>query len=101
MMSCPWSLVAVHWIDAFDSDNGWIEMDNYKPETCHVVSVGFLWPDCLKNYVSITGSYMPDELPNMKTVGMVTHIPAAMVQKITVLEQPNFGLTLQHPPDIV
>jgi len=89
-MSCPWSLVAIHWIDAFDSDNGWIEMETYKPEACHVVSVGFLWPGCLDGYVSITGSYMPDELPNMKTVGMVTHIPTAMVQKISLLEQPQF-----------
>jgi len=50
-MSCPWSLVAVYWIDAFDSDNGWIDLDHYKPEACHVVSIGFLWPNCLKDYV--------------------------------------------------
>jgi len=100
-MSCPWSLVAVYWIDAFDSDNGWIDLDHYKPEACHVVSIGFLWPNCLKDYVSITGSYMPDELPNMKTSGMVTHIPAAMVQQIIVMEQPDFKKTPQQPPDIL
>jgi len=87
-MSCPWSLVMIHWVDAFDSDNGWIDLEHYKPEVCHVVSVGFLWPDCLKGYVSITGSYFLDESPNLKTIGMVTHIPADMVKKVTVLEQP-------------
>jgi hypothetical protein len=97
-MSCPWSLVAIHWIDAYDSENGWIEIDTYKGEPANVVSVGFLWPDCLAGYVTITGSYMPDEVPNLKTIGMVTHIPTAMVQNITVLEQPKLKLTLQHPP---
>jgi hypothetical protein len=97
-MTCPWSLVAIHWIDAYDSENGWIEIDTYKGEPANVVSVGFLWPDCLAGYVTITGSYMPDEVPNLKTIGMVTHIPTAMVQNITVLEQPKLKLTLQHPP---
>jgi hypothetical protein len=95
-MSCPWSLVSVHWIDAYDSDNGWIEIETYKPEACHVVSVGFLWPDCLPGYISITGSYMPDEVPNLKTIGMVTHIPVSMVQNVKVLDQAKIDLTLQH-----
>lgn len=90
MNTCPWSLVAVHWIDAFDSSNGWIDMKDYKPKTCHVVSVGWLWPDILEGYVSITGSYMPDELPEMDTIGMVTHIPLGMVQKVVMLGTPEF-----------
>ena len=97
-MSCPWSLVAVHWIDAYDSENGWIEIDTYKCEPANVISVGFLWPDCLAGYVTITGSYFPDEAPNLKTIGMVTHIPTEMVKNITVLEQPKLKLTLLHPP---
>ena len=100
-MSCPWSLVSVHWIDAFDSSNGWIELDDYKPQVANVISVGFLYPDCLSGYVTITGSYFPDEVPNLKTVGMVTHIPVDMVKNITVLEQPKIDLTLQHPRPIV
>jgi len=51
--------------------------------------------------VTITGSYFPDEVPNLKTVGMVTHIPVDMVKNITVLEQPKIDLTLQHPSPIV
>lgn len=76
-------------------------METYKPAACHVVSVGFLWPECLPGYVTITGSYMPDEVPNLKTLGMVTHIPTAMVIKVTVLDQPKISLTLQHPDPIV
>jgi len=90
MNRCPWSLVAVYWTDAFDSSNGWIDMKDYKAKPCHVVSVGFLWPDILEGYISITGSYMPDELPDMETVGMVTHIPVGMVNKVVVLTQPEW-----------
>jgi hypothetical protein len=85
-----WSLVAVHWIDAFDSPNGWIATGDYKPKTQHVVSVGWLWPDILEGYVSLTGSYCPDEEPELDTVGMVTHIPVGMVQKVVALGHPQF-----------
>lgn len=86
---CPWSLVVIHWIDAFDSTNGWIDLSDYKPTATHVISVGYLYPDALEGYVTITGSYFADELPKMDQVGMLTHIPCAMVQKIVVLEQPE------------
>jgi len=84
-MNCPWALVSVHWIDAFDSSNGWIELEDYKPQVCNVISVGFLYPDCLPGYITITASYFPDEVPNLKTVGMITHIPVNMVVKITTI----------------
>lgn len=89
-MRCPWTLVAIHWVDAYDSENGWVEIERYKPTPTTVISVGYLWPDCLEGYVSITGSWMPDEVDDMKTVGMVTHIPAGMVKQIKILEQPKF-----------
>ena len=86
---CPWSLVVIHWIDAFDSSNGWVDLEEYKPSPLSVVSVGYLYPDCLEGYVTITGSYFPDDLPKMESVGMLTHVPCAMVQKIVMLEQPQ------------
>jgi len=88
---CPWSLVCIHWLDAFDSSNGWVQLDTYKPKAADMVSVGYLYPDCLEDYVTITGTYMADELPAMETVGMLTHIPCAMVKKIIVLEQPSLN----------
>lgn len=86
---CPWSLVVIHWMDAFDSTNGWVELADYKPVAAQVVTVGYLYPDALEGYVTITGSYFVDELPKLETVGMLTHIPCSMVQKIVVLEQPE------------
>ena len=85
--TCPWSLVAIYWIDAFDSENGWVHVKEYKPEKVSVVTVGFLWPDCLDGYVSVTGSWCPDEGEDLKTVGMVTHIPHGMVQEVVVINQ--------------
>ena len=28
---CPWPLVSVHWRDAFDGENGWTDIKDYKP----------------------------------------------------------------------
>lgn len=86
---CPWALVCIHWLDAFDSHNGWVDINTYKPKPADMVSVGYLYPNCLENYVTITGTYMADELPAMEQVGMLTHIPCAMIQKVVVLEQPQ------------
>jgi len=80
--------VAVHWIDAFDSENGWIHTKTYKAKPQYVVSVGWLWPDLLEGYVSVTCSYCPDEEPEMDTVGMVTHIPSGMVVQVVMLDNP-------------
>jgi len=90
-MKLPAKLVAVVWTDAFDSENGWINVKTYKPKTCHVVSVGFLWEDCLPGHVSITGSWFPEEdSDEADDVGMVSHIPSGMVHKIIYLDQPDF-----------
>jgi len=86
---CPWTLVVIHWCDAFDAENGWTTIAGYKPIQQTVVSVGWLWPDCLDGYITIVNSYMPDEIEDMKTVGMPTHIPTQMVIKITELVQPK------------
>jgi hypothetical protein len=95
---CPWSLVAVHWIDAFDSENGWIRTKDYKAKPQHVISVGWLWPDLLEGYVSVTCSWCPEEETEMETVGMVTHIPAGMVQKIVVLGEPEWVANATRTP---
>lgn len=96
MKSCPWSLVAVLWEDAFDGENGWTEIHSYRPEPAMVVSVGFLWPNCLEGYVTIVNSYFPDEADDMQTVGMPVHIPVGMVKEIKVINQPAlWGGSLQ------
>ena len=91
-IKCKWDLVSVHWTDAFDGENGWTDIKDYKPFPRTVVTVGWLWPDCLEGHVTLVTSYFPDEVVNMKTVGMPTHIPNGMVISQTVLKQASVVL---------
>jgi hypothetical protein len=83
-----WSLVCVHWIDAFDGDTGWTDIKKYSPHELTVMTVGWLVPDILKGYVVLVNSYMPEEVDNPETSGMPTHIPVGMIKKMFVLDQP-------------
>ena len=87
-----WALVVIHWRDAFDGENGWTDLEKYTPEDTTVVTVGWLVPDMLANYVTVVNSYFPDEVEDPKTVGMPIHIPIGMVIKTIVLEQPTVVL---------
>ena len=91
-VKCKWDLVSVHWTDAFDGENGWTDIKEYKPFPRTVVTVGWLWKDCLEGHVTLVTSYFPDEIENMKTVGMPTHIPNGMVISQTVLKQASVVL---------
>jgi len=90
LVQSPWPLVAVHWLDAFDGDNGWTDIEKYEVTKTTVVSVGFLWPECLEGYVSLVSCYMPDEVPDLKTTSGPVHIPIGMVLDIRLLAQPSF-----------
>lgn len=87
----PWRLYAIWWRDAFDGDNGWTDIERYEPTDTTVVTVGYLWPDCLENYYTLVNSYMPDEVPDMKTTSGPVHIPTAMVLRMVELTLPDFG----------
>ena len=94
-IKCNWDLVSVHWRDAFDGENGWSDTKEYKPKDATVVTVGWLWPDCLEGYVTLVTSYFPDEVPKLKTVGMPTHIPIGMIIAQTVIKQASVYLPEQ------
>jgi len=91
-IKCNWDLVSIHWRDAFDGENGWTDIKEYKPKDATVVTVGWLWPDCLEGYVTLVTSYFPDEVPNLKTAGMPTHIPLGMIISQTTLKQASVFL---------
>lgn len=87
-----WTLVVIHWRDAFDGENGWTDLEKYSPSEATVVTVGWLIPDMLKGYVSVVNSYFPDEVDDPKTVGMPIHIPVGMVIQTIVLDQPTVSI---------
>jgi len=92
-MKLPPKLVVIHWTDAFDSSNGWITVKDYKPTPQYVITVGYIWEDCLPGHLSLTTSWCPnaDNSDEAVDVGMVTHIPKGMVNSITYLTQPDFS----------
>jgi hypothetical protein len=92
-----WALVAIHWMDAFDGENGWTDLDKYDPKEATVVTVGWLIPDVLQGYITLVNSYFPDEVEEPKTVGMPIHIPVGMVIETKVLEQPV--VFIQNPEE--
>jgi len=87
-----WPLVAIHWRDAFDGENGWTDIEKYEPEDTTVVTVGWLWEDCLEGYMTVVNSYFPDEVADPKTVGMPTHIPVGMIIDMFMMDQPMVEL---------
>lgn len=93
-MKLPAKLVVVHWTDAFDSVNGWLTVKDYKPRACFVISVGFLWENCLAGHISITGSWFPDSdhKEEASECGMISHIPIGMVNKVVEISTADFSL---------
>lgn len=91
MIKVPPQLVCVHWTDAFDSSNGWINIKEYTPKCQYVISVGFLLEGMLSGHVSLTGSWMPTDEEEVTESGMITHIPIGMVNKIIEFTQPDFS----------
>ena len=92
-MRIPPQLVAIIWTDAFDSENGWITVKDYKPKPQRVMTVGYLWENCLDGHISLTTSWLyedDDGKTEADDVGMVTHIPMGMVNQIAYLPSPYF-----------
>lgn len=80
-----WHPVKIRWRDAFSADSPWEGVSSYDPTECVVTTFGHLWKNCLDQYVTVAGSIISSELPNLETVGDITHIPYDMVLEITSL----------------
>ena len=39
-IKCNWDLMSIHWRDAYDAENGWTVIKDYKPTDTTVVTVG-------------------------------------------------------------
>lgn len=77
-----WDLVSVTWVDAFDGDTGWTEVEEYEAQECLCVSVGFIWPNALDGYVTLVSGFIIDNEEPLNTVSNVAHIPTSMVRRI-------------------
>ena len=98
MMSVP-RLVMIHWIDAFDSENGWISLKDYKPVAQHVFQCGFMCDELVDGYVSVTGAWCPEPAHGeVQEVAMITHIPVGMIQSMVEVAVPEWGRS--YPPSV-
>lgn len=77
-----WDLVSIIWVDAFDGDTGWTEVEEYEAEECLCVSVGFVWPEVLEGYITLVSGFIIDDEEPIRTVSNVAHIPTSMVRQI-------------------
>lgn len=79
--------VMVQWIDAFDGPNGWIEdLEEYQPEACLPITIGYLWPQVLSGYITLVSTYHWDEEEQeIVAVSCPTHIPVGMVKTIKIV----------------
>ncbi len=82
-----WQPVKVKWRDAFGGENPWESVSAYDPKECIVTTYGHIWKNCLDHYVTIAGSIISSELPDLETVGDICHIPYDMVIKIESLKE--------------
>ena len=82
-----WHPVKVKWRDAFGGENPWESVSAYDPKECIVTTYGHLWKNCLDQYVTIAGSIISSELPDLETVGDICHVPFDMVLEIESLKE--------------
>lgn len=80
-----WELVAVTWVDAFDGDTGWTDTEDYEPEPTIALNVGFIWPNKLKDHLTLVSGYIHSEEWPPEMVSNVCHIPTVMIRNVTRL----------------
>lgn len=81
----PWTEVRVTWQDAHAPHSGWHEVDEYVPEEATAVTLGRIWHNCQKDYLTIAGTIFEPEDDTVKTVGDVNHIPLGWITNIEVI----------------
>ena len=78
-------LVVIEWDDAFAGPKGWIDPTEYKPERLTPVTVGWLIPRFLDNYVTTADTYMvSDGVIQYYGIG---HIPEGMVRSLRFIDR--------------
>lgn len=80
-----WALVEIKWLDAFDAPSGWHDSSEYTPTDVVVTSVGRIWKHCIANYITLVGTVMESEMPNLERVSNVMHIPKGMIISVKPL----------------
>lgn len=86
-------LAIVTWLDAFDGPTGWMDPKSYKPNPIRPISIGWVIPDFLDDYITLAGTFLVDTNEENKEskaeyYSNPAHIPLKMVQSITYIDAP-------------
>lgn len=96
----PPTMVLVEWLDAFDGDGGWTAVSDYCPLPAIIYDIGFLWPNFMKDYLTLFSGYGANDLPDLQTISGPKHIPLAMIRKIQIVNKSSFEL-VENPRDVL
>ena len=69
-----WPMVLVQWRDAHTGDPGWTYREDYDPDACLPLTVGWVWPGCKEGYLTIVGTVM-NHADEPDVVSDINHIP--------------------------
>ena len=70
-----WAMVVVQWRDAHQGGEGsWTLTEDYEPESCVPLSVGWVWPKCKPGYLTLCSTVM-NHAENPEVVSDINHIP--------------------------
>lgn len=69
-----WILCLVQWRDAHTGEPGWTWTNDYTPEPCLPLTVGWVWPNCKDGYLTLAGTVM-NHAEEPDVVSDVNHIP--------------------------
>lgn len=82
-----WTEVRVRWRDAHAPHSGWHEVEEYDCEDAIAITIGKIWHNCHKDYLTLCGTVFEGE--EIKTVGDVNHIPWGMILDCDVIKGDN------------
>lgn len=70
-----WPMVVVQWRDAHQGGDGsWTHTEDYEPESCVPLSVGWVWPKCKPGYLTLCSTVM-NHAEEPDVVSDINHIP--------------------------
>ena len=87
-----WPMVVVQWVNVEQpAETTWIYREHYEPETQTILTMGWVWPNCIDGHITIVSSVvgLPDD-PDF--VGHTTHIPSESIEAV-------YSLTTHLPQD--
>lgn len=73
--------VLVHWLDAHDETDTWVDVKEIEKDPCIITSIGFVIENGKPNHLTLAQSYSDELLYNN-----IIYIPNGMVVDTTIID---------------